>query len=429
MKVITEFSAEHPNVTRYTGVVILFVADRILKVTANYFDVEFPSALIGMFLIIASLVGFHKYNPAIAANIMTLFDPAVEFVAHKWLALFYSPALSTLPLALLPLTGISLVKSTVIVLLGVCMTAGFTGHMALAVRRCSGILSEHATFDEKPLVFTRYNWGIWGVLAGVSALLTLDPSNEKLFQMGSFCLQLSAALVGYMGGMILPANVKRFLHPVILCAIAPNVAALWLGRISGTGYWAVIQVYVTKGAGGVYGPGDVLFAFLGTIILCFGFKVFTQWEVLMRHKTEVLASTIAAAAFTMISTALMARIAGLPSDLARSLVPRGATLALALPMAELLHASQQLTAAAVALTGILGANFLGLLLNGYRLKDPISRGLSAAATAHGMGAAVLGAQEPEALPFCALSYAFCGVFATLLIAFPPFRELILAITG
>ena len=46
-----------------------------------------------------------------------------------------------------------------------------------------------------------------------------------------------------------------------------------------------------------------------------------------------------------------------------------------------------------------------------------------------MAAAVLAAREPEALPYCALAYALCGVAATVLVAVPPFRDLILAITG
>lgn len=62
-------------------------------------------------------------------------------------------------------------------------------------------------------------------------------------------------------------------------------------------------------------------------------------------------------------------------------------------------------------------------------RDPIARGLAAAATAHGFGTAALAAKEPEALPYCALSYAMCGIFATLLAALPFVRWLLLAITG
>lgn len=113
----------------------------------------------------------------------------------------------------------------------------------------------------------------------------------------------------------------------------------------------------------------------------------------------------------------------------RALVPRAATLALALPIADRLGAPPQLTAAAVALTGIVGGNFIRALLQLYGARDPLTRGLTAAATAHGLGTAAMAAGEPEALPFAALAYALCGVSASLLAAAPPFRALLLAVTG
>jgi putative effector of murein hydrolase len=179
----------------------------------------------------------------------------------------------------------------------------------------------------------------------------------------------------------------------------------------------------------LYGPGDVLFSFLGVIILSFGFKTFDEFIVLLRHRYEVLGTTFLSAGFSMLSTAVLARLAGLPSELARAVVPRGATLALALPIAERLGASSQLTAAAVALTGLIGCNFVQALMTAFGATDPISRGLTAAATAHGLGTAAMVAREPEGLPFAALSYALCGVSASILACIPPFRSILLWLTS
>lgn len=49
-----------------------------------------------------------------------------------------------------------------------------------------------------------------------------------------------------------------------------------------------------------------------------------------------------------------------------------------------------------------------LLLDAGRFKDPIARGLAAAAAAHGFGTAALSAREPETLPYCALSCELRG---------------------
>ena len=55
--------------------------------------------------------------------------------------------------------------------------------------------------------------------------------------------------------------------------------------------------------------------------------------------------------------------------------------------------------------GMLGANFGPSLMSALGYKDTIARGLAAAATAGGLGTASLTSKEPEALPFCALSYS------------------------
>ena len=76
-------------------------------------------------------------------------------------------------------------------------------------------------------------------------------------------------------------------------------------------------------------------------------------------------------------------------DLARALVPRSITVALALPIAAQLSAPAPIVAAGVCLTGLLGANFAQLLLNRFGFKDPIARGLATAGSAHGLGTAAL----------------------------------------
>lgn len=77
-----------------------------------------------------------------------------------------------------------------------------------------------------------------------------------------------------------------------------------------------------QGQGGAWGAGDLLFSFLGVVILSFGFKVYEQWPVMRRHAVEIVAATASSALFAMISTAGMARAAGLPPSIERGLVPR-----------------------------------------------------------------------------------------------------------
>lgn len=417
------------------GLAFLFLSDKLLKFCLR--GLNFPSALIGMALIIATLVALRQFaGPRQASAVADFFSPAVEWVTHRWLPCFYAPALVTLPLALESFPPAAVLKAVVVVAIGVAATAGFVGKAVLTIRAFAGGELRPASYEEHTIVFTRAHFLGWGCLGAAAAgALLLGPLQAQ--PVALFLLLLSATILGYIAGMALPDPIKRVLHPILLCAVLPNAVAALVGLLSqsGCGYHCVLQQYLTRGApseapGALpYGPGDLLFAFLGVIILCFGFKVFEQWDVLCRHAAEVLGGAIAAAAFSMLTTAILGRAAGLPPDLARGLVPRGATLALALPIAARLGAPLQVTAAAVALTGIIGGNFVQLLMNVYAFSDPISRGFTAAAAAHGLGTAAMAAKEPEALPYAGLSYALCGVSATLLAALPPCRALLLAITG
>lgn len=66
-------------------------------------------------------------------------------------------------------------------------------------------------------------------------------------------------------------------------------------------------------------------------------------------------------------------------------------------------------------------------LQGY--DDPIVRGTAIGASAHGLGTAALGRDEPEALPVAALVFALVGVFSSIFVAIPPLKWLIMRLAG
>jgi len=425
----------------YIGLAVLLILDFLLKFIFK--PLHFPSPLIGMALIISALVTAKRYD--LHHRPQKFFAPAVDWVAHKWLPCFYAPALITLPLSLAPLPPQSIVTAIAVIAVGVFLTCAFTSRIAIAIRLATGTEyqlpppqqnGQHHPTSSRGIHFTKFNYHSWGIAAGVALFILIVSQMKSVSNPpATFVLLFSSTILGYMGGMACPESVKTILHPMLVTALVPNIVAAGVGLLTNQGYYAVLQDYLTKGNPQnpqyryLYGPGDVLFAFLGVIILSFAFKVFDEWPVLCRHSYEVLGSTFLSAGFSMLSTAALAGIVGLPQELARGIVPRGATLALALPIAERLGASSQLTAAAVALTGLIGCNFVQVLMTAFGATDPISRGLAAAATAHGLGTAAMAAREPEALPFAALSYALCGVSASVLACIPLFRDALLWLTG
>ena len=64
-----------------------------------------------------------------------------------------------------------------------------------------------------------------------------------------------------------------------------------------------------------------------------------------------------------------------------------------------------------------------------QVKDEISRGVAQGGTAHGLGASALAANEPQALPFSAVTIAIMGTVGNLLLYIPFIRAALLGICG
>lgn len=95
-----------------------------------------------------------------------------------------------------------------------------------------------------------------GGLAAASLLLAaILPGGTG--QYTAFPFLLAAAVLGYMAGMALPPGVQMVVHPILVCGAAPNAGAALHGLLTGSGYWATLQGFVTRvgGTGGWVGAG------------------------------------------------------------------------------------------------------------------------------------------------------------------------------
>eukprot|EP01023_Acetabularia_acetabulum_P003191 TRINITY_DN11348_c0_g2_i5.p2 TRINITY_DN11348_c0_g2~~TRINITY_DN11348_c0_g2_i5.p2 ORF type:complete len:312 (+),score=70.85 TRINITY_DN11348_c0_g2_i5:372-1307(+) len=305
----------------------------------------------------------------------------------------------------------------------------FTAQAAVVIRNLVRTPTQ-PTKPQPPLApFNVYHYVVTATTAVVALIAAV--SSESLVGVMHIPFLLAATIGGYLAGQALPVGAKTIVHPIITCGLLADLGALIYGQVTGVGFDDALRMYLTQGKGGLpLGAGDILMSFLGVVILSFGFKIYQQKALMKRHAPEIFGSTLASAAFSMFATAAIAKAVGLSAGLSRSIVPRSVTVALALPIAQQLQATElSITASAVVLTGLIGANFAQTLLDLFGFKDPIVRGLSTAGSAHGLGTAALAAKEPEALPFCALAYALIGILSTLLASLPFIAAALIKITG
>ncbi|KAK9985223.1 hypothetical protein SO802_034748 [Lithocarpus litseifolius] len=408
---------------------IILATDKILKKAFVAAAIRFPSALFGMFCIFSILVILDSTVPAAATGLMNFFEPALIFI-QRWLPLFYVPSLVVLPLSVRDIPASSGIKICLIIVGGWLATLTVAGYTAIAVRKMVNTEMTDAEPMAKPPPFSTIEVWTWTgifLISFVTALLypTILGTSART------CLPflLASTVLGYMVGSGLPSDVKKVFHPIICCAVSADLAALAFGYFSRSGLDPVLGCYLTKASSNP-GAGDVLMGFLGSVILSFAFSMFKQRKLVKRHAAEIFTSVIVSTIFSLYSTALVGRLLGLESSLTISILPRCITVALALSIVSLFEGTNSsLTAAAVVVTGLVGANFVQATLDKLRFRDPIARGIATASSAHGLGTAALSAKEPEALPFCAIAYALNGIFGSLLCSVPAVRQSLLAVVG
>ncbi|OMO93464.1 LrgB-like protein [Corchorus olitorius] len=408
---------------------LILAMDKFLKKAFVAAAIKFPSALFGMFCIFSVLVILDTTIPAAAKGLMDFFEPALMFI-QRWLPLFYVPALVVVPLSVRDIPAASGLKICFIIAGGWLASLCVAGYSAIAVRNIVKTEMTDAEPMAKPSPFAPLEFWAWGgifVASFVSALFY--PTALRTTARTCLPFLLASTVLGYMVGSGLPAGVKKVLHPIICCALSADLAAVAFGYISKSGVDAVLGDYLTKVPSNP-GAGDILMGFLGSVILSFAFSMFKQRKLVKRHAAEIFISIILSSLFSLYSTALIGRLVGLEPSLTISILPRCITVALALSIVSFFEgANTSLTAAAVVVTGLIGANFVQATLDKLRFRDPIARGIATASSAHGLGTAALAAKEPEALPFCAIAYGLTGIFGSLFCSVPAVRQSLLAIIG
>ncbi|CAO2838067.1 unnamed protein product [Amaranthus hypochondriacus] len=408
---------------------IIVATDKLLNQAFVSASIKFPSALFGMFCTFSILMILDTVIPAAAASVVSFFEPAFLFI-QRWLPVFYVPSLVVLPLAVRDIPAASGLKVVGILVGGWLASLCVAGYTAIAVRNIVKTEMIPAEPMAKPPPFSAPEVWAWSAIFVASfAGAYLYPTILGTAARTCLPFLLAATVLGYMIGSGLPSVLKMLFHPIICCALAADLAAFAFGYISKSGIEPVLGYYLTKVSTDP-GAGDILMGFLGSVIISFSFSMFKQRKLVKRHAAEIFTSIIISTLFSLYSTALIGRLVGLEKSLTISILPRCITMALALSIVSLFEGTNSsMTAAVVVLTGLVGANFVQVVLDKLQFRDPIARGIATASSAHGLGTAALSAKEPEALPFCAIAYSLTGIVGCVLCSIPAVRQSLLAVVG
>ena len=162
-------------------------------------------------------------------------------------------------------------------------------------------------------------------------------------------------------------------------------------------------------------------------VLALAVSVYNRRALVASSWLPTLLSVVVTSLHGLFGTALACRLLRLPPRLSLPLLSRQITSPLALSAAASLGADGSLAIAAVVLTGLLGSVFSGALVG--KEVAPLARGLAVGISSHGLGAAALSREDPEAFPGAAVGMALTGAVTAGLASVPAVRRALRVAVG
>ncbi len=399
------------------GVLFLAAVERAVAALLSLVSVALPSSVAGMLLAFAVLLGLREQHGERCARWL---EPARLWLG-RWMALFFVPPLVSLPL--LPRPELGLLLQLLLVLVGGFLTTLLvTALFARLLTPGSAPAASH-TPPVRCWWRTRSLLVVWGtvtLLGALGCILQTEGPARVMFGLGvtvsSFVV--AEALRAWLTARGL-RRVALVSNPVLLTAAASSAAWCALGL-------PLADYLATRPR---TSPGALLMLPLAPAVVALGLALYRERRLLYAVALPLVMSTLLASLGSLVGTAWVAHLLGLPSLYARALLPRGVTTPVALNMAAALGANGGLTAAFVISNGVLGAMLAAPLLERVGLAGPFTLGVATGASSHGIGTAALLREHPESGAIAGIAFALTASFSALLVSIAPLRALLLWLCG
>lgn len=190
------------------------------------------------------------------------------------------------------------------------------------------------------------------------------------FLSGSLFFGAAVTLFFYEVGLFVKKRFKlAILNPLLLAAVFVMVFLRCLG-----------VEYTTYNEGAKY-----ISYLLTPATVALAVPLYEQLELLKRNLAAVLSAILAGTLSALTCVSLLCRVFALEHTLAVSFLPKSITTAIGLGLSQELNGVASLTAAAIAITGILGNICAEGFFRLIRIRAPIAKGLALGTASHAIG--------------------------------------------
>ncbi len=189
--------------------------------------------------------------------------------------------------------------------------------------------------------------------------LTSSPLFGILLTLGSFSV-----------GVMVQKKLKTPLANPLIIAAALSIGLLQLFHIPLANYQT---------------GSSYISLFLGPATAALALSIYRQYPVLKANLLPVIAGSAVGSAVSMGSVLFLCKLFRLEEIMAKSLLSKSVTTAIAIEVTQQQGGLAPITVAAVVITGVMGAVFSPLLIRLLRIKDPVAAGLAIGTSSHALG--------------------------------------------
>ena len=163
--------------------------------------------------------------------------------------------------------------------------------------------------------------------------------------------------------------------------------------------------------------GDFIKLMLGPVTAVLALNIYNQRAILKENFLPVLAGCLVGSCTSVGSVLLLCRLFRVEETLTASLLPKSVTTAIAIGIAESRGGVGGIAAAAVIVTGLVGAVLAPLFARLFRITEPVAEGLAIGACSHALGTtraieigSVQGAMSSIAICVCGIMTSVLALF-------------------
>lgn len=212
---------------------------------------------------------------------------------------------------------------------------------------------------------------------------------------------LALTLTAYCAAYALYAKAR--LHPVFNPVL---VSVLLIAAV----------LHVTSTTFETYFDGAQFVHFLlGPAVVGLSAPLARDWKNVKRLAIPIGGALVAGSVIAVTSALACAYVLGATPSTLSALAPKSVTAPIAMGIAEDIGGIPALAAVFAVATGVIGASFGKLLLDGIRVRDWRARGFALGVAAHGIGTARAFQVNREAGAYAGLGLALHGALAALLL--------------